>query len=228
MKRLATARIPDYAFKSENTWKKYLEERHIYLRRSHRAFCGVREDKRHSLAFLVFNSSPIKAAPKEVRQRFRAEVQCFMAKDWSGSRADRIPMLQSSCAATSRSSRQTSLPCSWRSREAVKRRVRVQVGSRDHTCGVDAEACGSLKLARPCAGSFESGYAAVGDTHEAEKHTARFRVGSRDVAGRVEAEGAGYPSLSMSLKASCFAIDSSHEAVKHKAHRKGGSRDRPG
>jgi len=30
MKRLATARIPDYAFKSEHAWKEYLEERHIH------------------------------------------------------------------------------------------------------------------------------------------------------------------------------------------------------
>jgi len=30
MKRLATARIPDYAFKSENAWKEYLERRRIY------------------------------------------------------------------------------------------------------------------------------------------------------------------------------------------------------
>jgi AcrR family transcriptional regulator len=30
MKGLATARIPDYAFKSEDAWKKYLEGRHTY------------------------------------------------------------------------------------------------------------------------------------------------------------------------------------------------------
>jgi AcrR family transcriptional regulator len=29
MKRLTTARIPDYVFKSENAWKEYLERRHI-------------------------------------------------------------------------------------------------------------------------------------------------------------------------------------------------------
>jgi len=34
MKRLATARIPDYAFKSENTWKQYLERRQIYNEKS--------------------------------------------------------------------------------------------------------------------------------------------------------------------------------------------------
>jgi AcrR family transcriptional regulator len=30
MKSLATARIPDYAFKSEKAWKEYLERRHVY------------------------------------------------------------------------------------------------------------------------------------------------------------------------------------------------------
>jgi AcrR family transcriptional regulator len=30
MKRLATARIPDHALKSENSWKEYLERRHVY------------------------------------------------------------------------------------------------------------------------------------------------------------------------------------------------------
>jgi len=34
MKRLATARIPDYALKSENAWKEYLEERHTYKEKS--------------------------------------------------------------------------------------------------------------------------------------------------------------------------------------------------
>ena len=31
MKRLGTARIPDYAFKSENAWKEYLERRQTYI-----------------------------------------------------------------------------------------------------------------------------------------------------------------------------------------------------
>jgi hypothetical protein len=64
MKRLATARIQDYAFKSENAWKEYLEPRHMYKEEPPNIL-RVWEHKRHnSLTFLRLQLLPNRSSPQ--------------------------------------------------------------------------------------------------------------------------------------------------------------------
>ena len=111
--------------------------------------------------------------------------------------------------------------------------TRVNVGSLNCSCLVDAKGKRPLERACACARSIERGHGAVRSAQDAVKHIARVKGSCRDRPCRVEAiDGknngalAGACARVRSIKRSDGAVRSAQEAVNYSARVNVASRDR--